>query len=71
MTSATLPHGPLPTRPAEEAIQGRSLWADAWRRLLRNRAAVVTAALCLWNVGAAFVLGFGLHAGLKRGIVKL
>jgi predicted benzoate:H+ symporter BenE len=32
---------------------------------------VITAALCLWNVGAAFVLGLALHAGLKRGIVKL
>jgi membrane associated rhomboid family serine protease len=33
--------------------------------------AVITAALCLWNVGAAFVLGLALHAGLKRDIVKL
>ena len=41
MTSATLPERPY-SRP-EEAIKGRSLWADAWRRLLRNRAAVVSA----------------------------
>jgi Molybdate transporter of MFS superfamily len=33
--------------------------------------AVTTAALCLWNVGAAFVFGLVLHAGLKRGIVRL
>jgi MFS superfamily sulfate permease-like transporter len=33
--------------------------------------AVTTAALCLWNVGAAFVFGLALHAGLRRGIVKL
>src|SRR5262249_40140805 len=30
--------------PSEE-FKGRSLWADAWRRLLRNRAAVVSAVL--------------------------
>jgi oligopeptide transport system permease protein len=45
MTIATLPHGPAPARPVEEPIKGRSLWADAWRRLLRNRAAVVSAIL--------------------------
>jgi oligopeptide transport system permease protein len=54
MTSATLPHGPLPTRPAEEAIKGRSLWADAWRRLLRNRAAVVSAVLLALIAIASF-----------------
>ena len=27
---------------AEEDIQGRSLWLDAWHRLLKNRAAVVS-----------------------------
>jgi membrane associated rhomboid family serine protease len=32
---------------------------------------VITAALCLWNVGAAFVLGLALYAGLKRGVVRL
>jgi oligopeptide transport system permease protein len=26
----------------EEDIQGRSLWLDAWHRLLKNRAAVVS-----------------------------
>jgi oligopeptide transport system permease protein len=41
MTSATLPERPYSA--PEEAIKGRSLWADAWRRLLRNRAAVVSA----------------------------
>src|SRR5829696_984367 len=45
MTIATLPHGPAPARPVEEPIKGRSLWADALRRLLRNRAAVVSAIL--------------------------
>ena len=42
MTIATLPDRPFSV-PPEEAIRGRSLWADAWRRLLRNRAAVVSA----------------------------
>ena len=41
MTSATLPERPYSA--PEDAIKGRSLWADAWRRLLRNRAAVVSA----------------------------
>jgi oligopeptide transport system permease protein len=41
MTSATLPERPFSA--PEEAIKGRSLWADAWRRLLRNRAAVASA----------------------------
>ena len=42
MTIATLPDRPFSV-PPEEAIRGRSLWADAWRRLLRHRAAVVSA----------------------------
>jgi oligopeptide transport system permease protein len=54
MTSATLPQRPLPTRPAEEPIKGRSLWADAWRRLLRNRAAVVSAILLALIAIASF-----------------
>ena len=54
MTIATLPHGPLPSRPVEEAIKGRSLWADAWRRLLRNRAAVVSAILLVIIAIACF-----------------
>jgi oligopeptide transport system permease protein len=41
MTSATLPDRPFSA--PEEAIKGRSLWADGWRRLLRNRAAVASA----------------------------
>src|SRR5215831_6933194 len=28
--------------PAAEEVQGRSLWSDAWRRLLQNRAAVAS-----------------------------
>ncbi|MDF2767117.1 MAG: ABC-type dipeptide/oligopeptide/nickel transport system, permease component [Rhodospirillales bacterium] len=43
MTTATLPERPFSA--PEEAIKGRSLWADAWRRLLRNRAAVASAIL--------------------------
>src|SRR5271154_2926074 len=31
--------------PPSEEFKGRSLWTDAWRRLLRNRAAVVSAVL--------------------------
>jgi oligopeptide transport system permease protein len=41
MTIATLPDRPFSAPP--DAIKGRSLWADARRRLLRNRAAVVSA----------------------------
>jgi oligopeptide transport system permease protein len=36
-------HPPI-VRPSEE-VKGRSLWVDAWHRLLRNRAAVVSAVL--------------------------
>ncbi len=44
MTAATLPERPAPGRLIpEESIKGRSLWANAWRRLQRNRAAVVSA----------------------------
>jgi hypothetical protein len=32
---------------------------------------VTTAALCLWNVGAAFLFGLVLHHGLRRELVKL
>lgn len=32
-----IPAGPIP-----DAIEGRSLWQDAWRRLLRNRAALAS-----------------------------
>ncbi len=41
--------------PPSEEFKGRSLWADAWRRLLRNRAAVVSAVL-LALIGLAAVL---------------
>lgn len=39
------PTGPmvLPAQPPPETAAGRSLWQDAWRRLLRNRAAVASA----------------------------
>ncbi len=52
MTSLTVPRRPLPA--PEEAIKGRSLWADAWRRLLRNRAAVVSAVLLVAIAVACF-----------------
>jgi len=44
------------TRPDDGAIQGRSLWQDAWRRLLANRAAVVAGVL-LALIGIACVVG--------------
>ena len=37
---------PPTVSPAEE-IKGRSLWSDAWRRLLHNKAAVVSIVLLL------------------------
>jgi oligopeptide transport system permease protein len=45
--SALPPAGPLPHRAeaVEREIRGRSLWADAGRRLLRNRAAVASIVL--------------------------
>ena len=42
--SVTTP-GTSPAKPPPAAIRGRSLWQDAWRRLLRNRAALVSAVL--------------------------
>ncbi|HZH29035.1 MAG TPA: ABC transporter permease subunit [Azospirillaceae bacterium] len=38
MTEVTFP--PIGQTPSEAPIKGRSLWANAWRRLLRNKAAV-------------------------------
>ena len=56
MTDANLviPAGPIP-----DAIEGRSLWQDAWRRLLRNRAAV--ASLIILGLIAFFSI-FGPYA---------
>jgi MFS superfamily sulfate permease-like transporter len=34
-------------------------------------ATVVTAGLCLWNIGLAFVIGMAVYHLLKRGLVKL
>lgn len=45
------PSPPAPARPAP-AAHGSSLWRDAWRRLRRNRAAVVSGAVLL-----AMILG--------------
>jgi len=35
------------------AVKGESLWADAWKRLKRNRAAVLGLVIILLNIGAA------------------
>jgi len=40
-----------------EYIQGRSLWYDAWRRLLRNRAAVLGMIVITLNILAAIFAG--------------
>ena len=34
-------------------VKGESLWADAWKRLLRNKAAVLGLVIILLNIGAA------------------
>lgn len=52
MTAVT---GDFQSQPGE-AIEGRSLWADAWRRLLRNRAAV-TGAIVLSVITLLAVFG--------------
>src|SRR3546814_20934616 len=55
MTEMTVPPGTAPT----EEFAGRSLWADAWRRLMRNRAAmasiVILAALALASIFAPWL----------------
>ena len=38
--------------PVEAQVAGRSLWADAWAKLRRNRAATLSA----WIIGAMAVL---------------
>jgi len=48
-----------PAIPVPDAIEGRSLWQDAWRRLLRNRAAL--ASLIILGV-IAFLSFFGPYA---------
>ena len=62
MTVATMPPGGRSPIGEIEAIKGRSLWADAWRRLLRNRAAVasglILAAIALLCFGARVVSPF-------------
>ena len=45
----------LPSAPTK-AIKGRSLWANAWRRLLRNKAAV-TSAIVLMTIAFLCVVG--------------
>src|SRR5512135_3572050 len=51
MTDTTLPPA---IAPAEE-IKGRSLWVDAWRRLLRNRAAVVSIVVLIFIAAACVI----------------
>ena len=46
----------IPAGPVPDAVEGRSLWQDAWRRLLRNRAAL--ASLIILGI-IAFVSIFG------------
>ncbi|MGP1394458.1 MAG: ABC transporter permease subunit [Inquilinaceae bacterium] len=53
--SATHPNQPIPGD-IETPVKGRSLWADAMRRLLRNRAAVASLIL-LSVVAAACIVG--------------
>ena len=48
-----------PAIPMPDAIEGRSLWQDAWRRLLRNRAAL--ASLIILGI-IAFLSIFGPYA---------
>lgn len=54
--SATHPNQPVPKQAAPTQIKGRSLWGDAWRRLLRNKAAVL-AGIVLILICAACVFG--------------
>lgn len=60
--SATHPNQPIPTETT--AVKGRSLWADARRRLLRNRAAVgsiiVLALITLVCVAGPWFIPYGL-----------
>ncbi|WP_119460327.1 ABC transporter permease subunit [Rhodospirillaceae bacterium SYSU D60014] len=55
MTDTAIPPGTAPT----EEFAGRSLWADAWRRLMRNRAAmasiVILAAIALASIFAPWL----------------
>jgi len=41
----------------DEPIKGRSLWADAWRRLIRNRAALLGMAIIVLNIAMAIFAG--------------
>src|ERR1700682_1939010 len=45
-----------PTIATAEEIKGRSLWVDAWRRLLRNRAAVVSIVVLVFIAAACIIL---------------
>jgi oligopeptide transport system permease protein len=49
----------VPDQPISDSIEGRSLWQDAWRRLLRNKAAV--ASLVILGL-IAFLSVFGPYA---------
>lgn len=56
MTSANLTSRHSSALEAAGNVEGRSLWQDAWRRLLRNRAAVASL-IILIVIGAASVFG--------------
>jgi oligopeptide transport system permease protein len=59
MTDLTL----LPGTAVAEEIRGRSLWVDAWRRLLRNHAAVVSGIiLVIISLSAIFAPYLSPHA---------
>jgi oligopeptide transport system permease protein len=59
MTDLTLP----PSAVVTEEIQGRSLWVDAWRRLLRNHAAVLSGIiLIVVSLSAIFAPYLSPHA---------
>jgi oligopeptide transport system permease protein len=52
---------------AEEIVKGTSLWADAWRRLRKNRAATLSAGLLV--IITALALGYELFARFVTGFV--
>jgi oligopeptide transport system permease protein len=51
MADITLP----PVAALAEEVKGRSLWVDAWRRLLRNRAAVVSIVVLVFIASACII----------------
>src|SRR4051812_34543817 len=56
MTSAPMikPVASLNDKP-KQVVKGQSLWGDAWKRLRRNKAAVLGLVIILLNIGAAIL----------------